>query len=158
MRRRSVLAVAVASGAASWVYLVDGDLKDWEMWREQTANHAKARSLLRNLMARYEPDTVVTEDPDRNCAKSGNALKLLQVLAQDARDQAPHHVRVVRGRNSQTKYDEAKDLSRRFPALAAYLPDEPKLSKREERRLIIFEALSLALAASEASPEPGQLN
>lgn len=145
--RRTKLAVAVASGVMAYVYLVDEDLKDWGSWRSQTADHGKARSLIRDLIARYEPETVVTEDPDRDCAKAGDALKLLQVIAQDARDQAGHHVRIVRNQSDQTKHDEAKSLAARFPAFAPMLPEEPKLFVREERRMILFEALSLAVAA-----------
>ena len=148
--RSSTLAVAVAAGVLSWVYLVDGELKDWETWRARVADHGKARSKLRELIAAYEPDTVVTEDPDRSCAKAGQSLKLLRVVAQDARDQAAHHVRVVRSASDATKLEKAQNLARRFPPVAPLLPAERKLSRREERRMIVFDALALAVASEPA--------
>lgn len=146
-RKQSVLAIAVATDVLAWVYLVDSELKDWCCLRKCVADPPQARNLMRTVIAEYEPDTIVTENPDRCCGKSGRALKLLRVLAQDAADQPGHHVRVVRCQSSATKYEEAKALAEQFPEFAPLLPEKPKLFVRERRRMIVFEALSLAAFA-----------
>ena len=130
-RKQSVLAIAVATDVLAWVYLVDGELKDRRCWRKCVTDPPQARNLMRIVIANYEPDTIVTENPDRCCSKSGRALKLLRVLAQDAADQPGHHVRVVRCQSSATNHPHMMARLVGGGWFVASLP--PRNSRRRKR-------------------------
>ncbi|WP_205389841.1 hypothetical protein [Sulfitobacter sp. SK011] len=96
-------------------------------------------------MARFEPDLVVTEDPFKPTRKSGSSLEILNALVQELTDSAtPHHL-VQRNQQFANKYDEAKVLAKRFPAITPWLPKTPKIWEAEPVNAIYFEALSMAV-------------
>jgi hypothetical protein len=142
--RKRVLAIAVASGKVAYVFLIDGKLKDWHCSRAASLSAPKGRSLLRRAVARFEPSFVVTEDPFKPTRKSGSSLEVLNALVQELTDSAtPHHL-VRRAQQFANKYDEAKSLAERFPAIAPWLPKTPKIWEAEPVSAIYFEALSMA--------------
>ena len=143
--RKRVLAVAVASGKVAYIFLIDGELKDWHCSRAASLSAPNGRSLLRRAVARFEPDLVATEDPFKPTRKSGNSLEILNALVQELTDSAaPHHL-VQRDQQFTNKYDEAKALTKRFPAIAPWLPKTPKIWEAEPVSAIYFEALSMAV-------------
>lgn len=145
IERKRVLAVAVASGKMAYVFLIDGKLKDWHHSRAASLSPPKGRSLLRKTAARLEPDLVVSEDPFKPTRKYGGSKEILQALAQELMDGAtPHHL-VQRDQQFANKYDEAQALAKRFPAIAPWLPETPKIWEAEPVSAIYFEALSMAV-------------
>ena len=143
--RKRVLAVAVASGKVAYVFLIDGRLKDWHCSRTASLSGPKGRSLLRRSVARFEPDLVVTEDPFKPTRKSGSSKDVLFALVQELTDSAtPHHL-VQRDQQFANKYDEARALTKRFPAITPWLPKTPKIWEAEPISAIYFEALSMAV-------------
>ena len=143
--RKRILTVAVASGKVAYVFLIDGKLKDWHCSRAASLSASKGRSLLRRAVARLEPDLVVTEDPFKPTRKSGGSKDVLFALVQELTDSAtPHHL-VQRDQQFANKYDEARALAKRFPAIAPWLPKTPKIWEAEPVSAIYFEALSMAV-------------
>jgi hypothetical protein len=143
--RKRILTVAVASGKVAYVFLIDGKLKDWHCSRAASLSAPKGRSLLRRAVARFEPDLVVTEDPFKPTRKFGSSKDVLFALVQELTDSAtPHHL-VQRDQQFANKYDEARALAKRFPAIAPWLPKTPKIWEAEPVSAIHFEALSMAV-------------
>ena len=152
--RKRLLAVAVASGKMAYVFLIDGKLKDWHCSRSASLSPPNGRSLLRNAVARLEPDLVVTEDPFKPTRKYGGSKEILQALAQELIDSAtPHHL-VQRDQQFANKYEEAQVLAKRFPGIAPWLPGTPKIWEAEPASAIYFEALSMAVAIVDGGDKP----
>ena len=134
----------------AYVFLIDGQLKDWHCSRAASLSPPKGRSLLRRAVSRFEPDIVVTEDPFKPTRKYGSSKEILQALAQELMDSATPHNLVQRDQQFANKYVEAQDLAERFPAIAPWLPKTPKIWEAEPVGAIYFEALSMAILVIDA--------
>lgn len=128
------------------VFVVQGKLRDWQMWRQVTGCPTKARSKLRILMATYEPTLIACEDPDQGCRKRGKSLKLLRTLVQAVADEPIRHAKLPRPRHYRTRYEEAEALSRRFPEISPWCPKPRKSYENDAKNLTYFEALAYAAA------------
>ena len=149
--RKRLLAVAVASGKMAYVFLIDGTLKDWHCSRAASLSPPNGRSLLRNAVARLEPDLVITEDPFKPTRKYGSSKEILHALAQELVDSATPHRLVQRDQQFDNKYEEAQALAKRFPGIAPWLPKTPKIWEAEPVSAIYFEALSMAALTVDSS-------
>lgn len=147
--RMRVLALAVAYGKLGYVLLIDGVLKDWHCSREASLEATRGRSLLRKVIARLEPDLVVIEDPHGGTRKFGKSRDVLLTLAQELTDSATPHQCVTREQSFANKYVEAEALAKRFPEIAPWLPNTPKIWESEPANTIYFEALSMAVTVLE---------
>ena len=130
--RKRLLAVAVASGKMAYVFLIDGQLKDWHCSRAASLSPPKGRSLLRGAVARLEPDFVVTEDPFKPTRKYGSSKETLHALTQELIDSATPHQLVQRDQQFANKYEEAQALAKRFPGIEPWLPKTPKIGTRSK--------------------------
>lgn len=143
-KHERVLAIAVASGRFATVLVVRGKIKDWRCWRRAFDNETKARSILRVLIAEQKPDVIVLEDPDRDCPKAGQTLRLLRAFAQMAQDDPIPHLRIQRSHGYRDKYEEAKALAEKYPELDLWVPPREACYASEPKRIVVFEALALA--------------
>ena len=137
-----ILAFAVATGQMATVFVVDGKLMDWQMWREARDCPTQARSRLRVVIATLEPTLIVSEDPAGRCRKRGKSLKLLRFLVQAAADEPVTHIKLARPRHYENRYEEAEALCWRFPEIAAWCPEKVRSYESEPRTLTYFEALA----------------
>jgi len=144
-KRQRVLSVAVASGKIAYVFLINGELKDWQCSRSASLSPSKGRSFLRKATIRLEPNLVVAEDPYRPTRKYGSSLGVLYALVQELVDSAKPHTLVQRSQRFANKYEEAKVLAQRFPEIAPWLPRTPKIWEAEPVNAVYFEALSMAV-------------
>ena len=142
--RRRILSIAIASGKMAYVFLIDGQLKDWQCSRGASLASPKARSLLRTAMARLEPDLVVTEDPFLPTRKYGKSVEVLRAFVQELTDSAVPHKLVRRDHDFANKYEEAQALAKRFPPIEPWQPKSPKIWEAEPINTIYFEALAMA--------------
>jgi hypothetical protein len=150
IERKRILAVAVASGKMAYVFLIDGRLKDWRCSRVASLSPPRGRSLLRQAVARLEPDIVVSEDPFKPTRKYGGSKEILHALVQELTDSATPHRLVQRDQQFANKYDEAKALAERFANISPWLPKTPKIWEAEPVSAIYFEALSMAVLVMDA--------
>ena len=146
--RKRVLAVAVASRKIAYVFLIDGELKDWQHSRKGGRSATRGRSFLRTAIARYQPDLVVIEDPQGPTRKYGTSRAILLAMAQDLQDAKVPHLLVTRDQTYANKYKEATVLAREFPPIAPWVPKTPRIWETEPTEMIYFEALALLQAVS----------
>jgi hypothetical protein len=145
MAPRNVLAVAVASGRAGYVYLSDGKLCDWGITVRAVKDPTDLAAFVQSLINDWKPDVVVTEKCDENTRKGKRTHNLIRAIAETASHNYVLDVTVARPRGFQSKYEEAAHLAKQYPEVAGYLPERKRrIFDFEPRGMIIFEALALA--------------
>ena len=148
-----VLAVAARAGRVGFVVVDNGELIWWEASEKASEEKeidnaaAAAAALLREWITTYQPDCLVSENPDSATNKSGKQIPILQALASVGEDLPIRNRLVQRKQLFANAYIEAKHLAKQFPELKGYLPKKPKIWQSEPYRLVIFEALALAREA-----------
>ena len=145
-----ILALSVASGFMVAIIMAKGRLMHFQRWQDKAAYPTQARSAFRIVVATYEPDIIVCEDPDRGCRKSGASLKLLRTLAQAADDEASRSVRLPRVFAYRNRYEEAIALCARFPDFERWRPKPWPSHQRAPKELLFFEALAFAVRVMDA--------
>ena len=151
MTKFRVLAIAVATGKIGYVLLENDKLADWGKSRAAARSPEKAHAFAKDLIGKLDPEAVVTEKPGSNRYKRGLTLALMEAVTGAVRDSSCINVTVTKERSHRDKYAEARALVRRFPELRPYLPKKPPIWCGEPRRMILFEALSLALRLRDTS-------
>ena len=145
MVRFRVLAIAVATGRVGYVLLENDKLVDWGISRVAARSPEKAREVASDWIRKLDPEAVVTEKLGSNRHKRGKTLKLMEAVTRSARESAAINVTTAKARSYRDKYEEAKALAKRYPELLPRLAKKPAIWLNEPRRMILFEALSLAL-------------
>ena len=154
MAPRNVLAVAVASGRAGYVFLSDGKLCDWGITVKAVKDPTDLAAFIQSLINNLKPAVVVTEKCDSASRKGKRARKLIRVIAETASHNYVLDVSVPRPRRFQSKYEEATHLAKQYPEVAGYLPERKRrIFDFEPRSMIIFEALALAEQITLGPPE-----
>jgi hypothetical protein len=145
MAALSVLAIAVATGKAGYVYLQGGKLKDWGISVKAVKTSSDLVGFVQGLISELKPDVVVTEDCTMGCRKGQRTKSLIQSIVELASHNAVLDVSVQRPRRFPSKYEEAQVLSDRHPEVAGYLPPRKRrIFDFEPRGMVLFEALALA--------------
>jgi hypothetical protein len=145
METLSILAIAVASGKAGYVYLSDGTLQDWGITVKAAKTCSDLVGFAQGLINDLRPDVVVTEDCGKGSRKGANTRRLIQSVAELASHNAVLDVAVPRLRRYPSKYEEVQALATRHPELAGYLPaSKRRIFDFEPRSMVLFEALALA--------------
>ncbi|MDA4845245.1 hypothetical protein OOZ53_07785 [Hoeflea sp. E7-10] len=106
---------------------------------------AGAEDYVKQLIAFFKPDVVVTEKIAKESGKGDHAKRIIAAIARVAEKAMLLDVVVPRMQRYQNKYAEARALAERFPELAASVPRKPRLWESEPFAMIYFEAVSLAL-------------
>ena len=154
MPPRNVLAVAVATGKAGYVYLSDGKLYDWGITVKATKSAEEIGQFVQTLIDNLKPDVLVTEKCDEHSRKGANTRDLIQAIAATASHNHVYDIAVPRPRRFPSKYEEAEHLAERYSDIAGYLPKQKRrIFDFEPRGMIIFEALALAEAVIHGPPE-----
>lgn len=138
-----ILAIAVSTGRAGYVYIVGGTLKDWQISRKATNSMIDLTVWAQRAINELRPDVVVTEKITSRCRKSRKSKQLISTVTQLASHNYVMDVSVERPHTSLTKYELAAEQIQRYPELRGWLPRR-RFFDPEPRNTILFEALSLA--------------
>lgn len=146
LRGKRVVSIAVASNRVGMVYLVDGELMDWEYSSTAAQSQVNAGKKASEWIEFYCPDLVITERVHPHSRKSDSTHALIKAVAHKAKDSGKNFLSVERITIYANKYDEIADLSIQFPQIAHLAPERPPIWMPEPKATIYFEALSMALS------------
>ncbi len=128
-------------------------LIDWGMVDVRAEKHKRCLKRIGELIKRYDPAVVVTEDPDK-CPHRGKRVRKLidaiRELAKTTRTRWRGFSREQVRRTFQrpvpvTKHQIAEGIAGRFLELASRLPPRRKPWMSEDARMAIFDAVALAI-------------
>ena len=100
----------------------------------------------------YHPDLILTEMLTPQCRKGAHTRKIIEVLAETARQSGASHQTVMRVQQHANKYEEIDAICLRYPQIRLWAPEPRKFFDKEPRETIYFEAIALALAFDPAEP------
>ncbi len=139
------MAIAAATGRIGYVMLADDKLVDWGISQAASRSPEQAFDKVTNWVDLLKPEAVVTEAIGRGSKKHGKTLALMEVITKAAKHGDCISVTAFKKRRHRDKYQEARILVKQFPELQSRIPKKPPCWLPEPRRMILFEALSLAL-------------
>lgn len=152
--KRSIVAVDPTPYGLTYVFFEDGQLMDWATFRRN--GEGDERAILDRIIGGTAADVVVFEDPRAPGARRYARIRvLLQALATHARKRGIE-VRLVprqdvraswKTRGVMNKQAVAAAIAERLPELRPFVPPHRKNTMREDDRVHIFDAASLALYA-----------
>lgn len=145
MTKFRVLAMAVATGRIGYVLLENDKLIDWGISRVAARSPDKALETAKDWISKLDPQAVVTEAAGSNRHKRSKTLALMEAVTRAARESDVINVTTAKVRTYRDKYQEAQALVKQYPELLPRLARKPAIWLNEPRRMILFEALSLAL-------------
>lgn len=143
MNQPNTLSIAVASGRIGYVYLTDGEVRDWGISTVATKSTNAAKSKTVFLIETYRPSLIVTEKLSAHSRKSGRTIANVHAVEEVAQGADAQHIAVERIQHHANKYLEMNALAEKHPVLASWLPAKRKLWESEDRRATIWEALAL---------------
>lgn len=144
MAALKVLAFAAATGRVGSVFLDGESLQHWHVSIKAAGNSVEAAGYAQEMINRFKPDVVVTEECDSARHKGRNTLDLIGAIARTAAHNDLLEVSVPRERRFPNKYAEAEALVERYPELAPWQPQRRRFYDNEPRHTVLFEALALA--------------
>lgn len=147
-----ILAVAARTERIGCVVVESGDLVFWEGSAEMAKDAEGAAKQLRAWIHEFQPDVVVSENPDAAGKKSGVQIPNLRAFVEVGRDEQAINLVVRRKRPFQNVYDEAKRLAEEFPDFEGIVPEKPPIWGKEPYNLVFFEALALMRDAGMLKP------
>lgn len=149
---RAILAIDPTSEGLAFAFFELGEVLDWGTRRRPQEGGDVA--LVERLLGGYAPAAVVLENCD--AAASRRYPRVRQVLRNLAAYARGHGIEVVvvsradvhaawRERGATNKHEAAALIAARIPELQAVVPPKRKVTKNEDRRADIFDAVTLAL-------------
>ena len=139
-----IMALAARSGRIAMVFLVSGELKDWETSRKGAKKPSSAAVVTERWMKKLKPQVIVVEKLDGSSRKSDATKAITRSMAETAKCSAVILVSVKPPREYANMYEEATALAERYPEITPWLPEYRKFYKPEPRVVVLFEALLLA--------------
>ncbi len=136
---------------------------DWGRYSIRSDKGRQSLRLFRNLVERFEPDTLVIEDtadPDSpRCKRIEGLLKRLGRAASAAQIDVHAVTRAqveyaFLGRDLSNKDDRAILIAQLFPVLMRRLPPRRELWMSENESMAIFDAMALVLSVVGVPTEP----
>ena len=140
------MAIAVASNKIGYVFMMDGEVKDWGLSSTAAKSPEAAVAKVKYWLDFYQPNLIVTEKLSPHTRKSGRTICNVNIIADMADKYDEHHIQVERVQTYPSKYDEIDDLAVRFSVLESWKPERRKPWQSEAKNTIIFEALALLVA------------
>jgi hypothetical protein len=137
------LAIAAASGRVGCVFLIHGELRDWQISGSASRSPESAAGQAQRWITRFEPEVVLTEKTADLSRKGERTKAIIAAIAATAAQNHVYDVSVVRVQRFKNKYEEAAALARLFPEIADWLPPSRKFYDNEPRNTVLFEALAL---------------
>lgn len=169
--RTRILAIDPTTSGFGFAVLEGPDfLVDWGIKETQDDKHAQCLKLIGTLIARYQPDMIVTENPSgkrsRRCARVRALIASIVALARERTCRTRSFTRAEVYKpfphvDKPNKHRIANAIAEQFPELAPRLPPFRKPWMSEDVRMSIFDAMALALTfyrVEEERKEPARLN
>lgn len=154
MAAHSILAIAVASGRAGFVYLEDMELRDWGVSMKAAKTTQNVVAFVQALINELKPDVVVTEKCEAGCRKGPHTKSLIQAAAEIASHNPVLDIAIARLQTFPSKYDEALEIVKRFPELLGYMPKRKRrIFDFEPRGMVLFEAINMAERVTLGPPD-----
>lgn len=152
---RRVIAIDPTSRGFGFAVFEGPDrLVDWSVVQIRKNKEDKCLQRMVDLIARYQPDVLVLEDPkgcgSRRCCRVQKLLGRVERLTDEGAILTRHFSRSKVRRafsdsGATTKHEIAAEIARRFPELAPRLPRFRKPWMSEDDRMSIFDAASFGL-------------
>ena len=139
-----ILSIAAASGRVGYIYLVEGQLKDWRVSGKAAKSPVEAAEQTQSWITRLKPEVVVTEKAEDARRKGKKTKAIIRAIAETAAHNLVLDVSVTRTHDYANKYEEAAALAKGYPEIKAWLPPKRRFYDNEPRNTVLFEALSLA--------------
>lgn len=141
-----ILALAARYGRIGYVYIKNGQPKDWALSCKGYRTSRAAAGMTGDLIAGFDPDVVIIEDPATVRRKGRNTRARLRAMLRVAERSSALVARTERVQHHKNAYLEAQAIAEIYPQMAGKLPVR-RFFDTEPRSLVLFEALSLAKAA-----------
>jgi hypothetical protein len=150
---RSVVAIDPTKEGIAYAFFESGELMD-SGERFAARDEGSQLAVVDELLDGCAADILVLEDPDApNSRRRSRVSTLLRTIARHARRRgisvrsvAREDVRAAwKARGLSTKEAVAAEIAAKLPDLLPLLPPKRKLTVSEDRRVNIFDAVSLAL-------------
>jgi hypothetical protein len=138
-----LLACAAASGRVAYVFLSNGQLKDWRVSEHAARSPQDAAELCQRWINDLTPDVLVTERTGPGCRKGDRVQAIIRAIAGVGEQNYVLDVSVPSKHDYANKYEEAAALAERYAAIKSWLPKKRRFFDNEPRNIVLFEALSL---------------
>ena len=149
MAKFRVMGIAVASGRIAYVVLEGDRLLDWDVSQAASKSPERASTKAAEWIGLLKPEAVISEAPGSNPRKRGATIALMEAVHKAAQDSDAISITTTKVRHHKDKYREARALAQEYPELLPRLAKKPACWLAEPRRMILFEALALALRLRE---------
>lgn len=148
-----MLSLAARTGRIGCILLDAGRPVFWAASESASATVETATDKLRDWVGEFEPDVLVSENPDTARRKGSAQKEILAAFCAMGEEMPLLNLVVRRERRFANFYLEIADLARRFPELAHIAPEKPPIWKKEPYWVISFEALALTQDAGVLAQE-----
>jgi hypothetical protein len=135
-----IMSVAVSSGKVGMVMFKDKQLTVLKTSKKASKSTENAKTQITAWIQKFQPDCIVTEQLDETSRKHGRTPELIEAMTEVIHELPILHCEVSRTQEHQNKFEEAKELSGRYPVLGKYLPNKRKIWEAEDNRMMLFEA------------------
>lgn len=139
-----IMSIAVSSGKVGMVMFANKNLTVLKTSKKASKSTDNAKRQIQNWIDKYQPDCLVTEKLDAQSRKHGRTPDIISAMCEVIQTKPILHIEAIRQHEHKNKYEEAKDLSGRYPLLGKYLPSKRKIWEAEDSKMMLFEAVSNA--------------
>ena len=139
------MSIAVSSGKMGMVLFMNRQLVVLKSSIKAAKSTEQAAKQMQVWIEKYSPDVIVTEQLNESSRKHGRTIDIMQTILEVVQSKSILHVEVKRQHNYANKHEEAQALSDRYLQLQPYLPSKRKIWEAEDRRMMLFEAVSNAV-------------
>jgi len=138
------MSISVSSGKMGMVMFMNKQLVLLKSSVRASKSPQQAAKQVSVWIGQYNPDCIVTEQLDKQSRKGGKTPELIACMVKTIQDIPILHVEVKRQQSHSNKYKEAKALVNRHLQLKPYLQPKRNIWQSENRRMMLFEAVSNA--------------
>ncbi|MCB1474835.1 MAG: hypothetical protein H6883_02615 [Rhodobiaceae bacterium] len=131
-----------------YVFVVDGQAKDWSISKKMFTSPELAAGWARKLISELRPNLLLTEALDDRCRKGEAAKGVIDAIARACVESGEHHsaISAPPEKKCANKYEEAAALADRFPEIAPWLPTGRRAWEGEPAKTVYIEALRRVVA------------
>lgn len=148
-----LLAIAVGSGRAGYMFFVGDRLTKWEMSRQAAGSPAGVQKVVCRWLKDLAPDVVVLEQLTKSSRKGARVRSINAQIKALAEQCGILAVETAPMSGFKNKYEGAAHLVERFPELIPYQPKRRRFYDKEPRTTVLFDALGLVITTMNISTE-----
>ncbi|MEL7190608.1 MAG: hypothetical protein AAGK17_13730 [Pseudomonadota bacterium] len=141
-----LLAIAVGSGRAGYIFFIGDRLTKWEMSRQAAGSPAGVQKVVSKWLKDLAPDAIILEQLTKSSRKGARVRSINAQIKALAEQCGILAVETEPMSGFKNKYEAAAHLVERFPELKPYQPKRPRFYDKEPRTTVLFDALALAVA------------